>query len=213
MVLVHASGHLIPLGSLPRPNGGTMQTLLPGVTAERVLPAGWPWPCSRWPGVPGSRCCSCTATCRPRCSGGRPCSLCRRATGRWRWTFAASVTRTGAGGGGLGDYADDLAAVIEALGLTSVHLVGWSMVRPRLPGLRRGCSRLVIFRRGSSRVRTTGSPRSTKGPHSLPARRRSSARRPSRGPAPCSSRSRCDTASSAGSRRAWPRSSTGSRPA
>ena len=28
---------------------------------------------------------------------------------------------------GLGDYADDLAAVIEALGLTSVHLVGWSM--------------------------------------------------------------------------------------
>ena len=28
---------------------------------------------------------------------------------------------------GLGDYADDLAAVIESLGLTSVHLVGWSM--------------------------------------------------------------------------------------
>jgi pimeloyl-ACP methyl ester carboxylesterase len=28
---------------------------------------------------------------------------------------------------GLGDYADDLAAVIEALALTSVHLVGWSM--------------------------------------------------------------------------------------
>jgi pimeloyl-ACP methyl ester carboxylesterase len=28
---------------------------------------------------------------------------------------------------GLGDYADDLAAVIEALRLTSVHLVGWSM--------------------------------------------------------------------------------------
>jgi pimeloyl-ACP methyl ester carboxylesterase len=28
---------------------------------------------------------------------------------------------------GLGDYADDLAAVIGALGLTSVHLVGWSM--------------------------------------------------------------------------------------
>jgi len=28
---------------------------------------------------------------------------------------------------GLGDYADDLAALIEALGLTSVHLVGWSM--------------------------------------------------------------------------------------
>ena len=28
---------------------------------------------------------------------------------------------------GLGDYADDLAAVIEALGLASVHLVGWSM--------------------------------------------------------------------------------------
>jgi pimeloyl-ACP methyl ester carboxylesterase len=28
---------------------------------------------------------------------------------------------------GLGDYADDLAAVIEALELTSVHLVGWSM--------------------------------------------------------------------------------------
>ena len=28
---------------------------------------------------------------------------------------------------GLGDYADDLAAVIEVLGLTSVHLVGWSM--------------------------------------------------------------------------------------
>jgi pimeloyl-ACP methyl ester carboxylesterase len=28
---------------------------------------------------------------------------------------------------GLGDYADDLAAVIEALGLTAVHLVGWSM--------------------------------------------------------------------------------------
>jgi pimeloyl-ACP methyl ester carboxylesterase len=28
---------------------------------------------------------------------------------------------------GLGDYADDLAAVIEALGLGSVHLVGWSM--------------------------------------------------------------------------------------
>jgi pimeloyl-ACP methyl ester carboxylesterase len=28
---------------------------------------------------------------------------------------------------GLGGYADDLAAVIEALGLTSVHLVGWSM--------------------------------------------------------------------------------------
>ena len=28
---------------------------------------------------------------------------------------------------GLGDYADDLAAVIEALGLTSVQLVGWSM--------------------------------------------------------------------------------------
>jgi pimeloyl-ACP methyl ester carboxylesterase len=28
---------------------------------------------------------------------------------------------------GLGDYADDLAAVIEALGLSSVHLVGWSM--------------------------------------------------------------------------------------
>jgi pimeloyl-ACP methyl ester carboxylesterase len=28
---------------------------------------------------------------------------------------------------GLGDYADDLAAVIEALGLSPVHLVGWSM--------------------------------------------------------------------------------------
>jgi pimeloyl-ACP methyl ester carboxylesterase len=28
---------------------------------------------------------------------------------------------------GLGDYADDLAAVIDALGLDSVHLVGWSM--------------------------------------------------------------------------------------
>jgi pimeloyl-ACP methyl ester carboxylesterase len=28
---------------------------------------------------------------------------------------------------GLGDYADDLAAVIEALALPSVHLVGWSM--------------------------------------------------------------------------------------
>jgi pimeloyl-ACP methyl ester carboxylesterase len=28
---------------------------------------------------------------------------------------------------GLGDYADDLAAVIEALGLSAVHLVGWSM--------------------------------------------------------------------------------------
>jgi pimeloyl-ACP methyl ester carboxylesterase len=28
---------------------------------------------------------------------------------------------------GLGDFADDLAAVIEALGLASVHLVGWSM--------------------------------------------------------------------------------------
>src|ERR1700744_1699543 len=28
---------------------------------------------------------------------------------------------------GLRDYADDLAATIEALGLTSVHLVGWSM--------------------------------------------------------------------------------------
>ncbi|HEY6493998.1 MAG TPA: alpha/beta hydrolase [Trebonia sp.] len=28
---------------------------------------------------------------------------------------------------GLRDYADDLAALIEALGLTSVHLVGWSM--------------------------------------------------------------------------------------
>lgn len=28
---------------------------------------------------------------------------------------------------GLGDYADDLAALIEALGLASVHLVGWSM--------------------------------------------------------------------------------------
>jgi pimeloyl-ACP methyl ester carboxylesterase len=28
---------------------------------------------------------------------------------------------------GLGDHADDLAAVIEALGLTAVHLVGWSM--------------------------------------------------------------------------------------
>ena len=29
--------------------------------------------------------------------------------------------------GGLRDYADDLAAVIEALGLEPVHLVGWSM--------------------------------------------------------------------------------------
>jgi pimeloyl-ACP methyl ester carboxylesterase len=28
---------------------------------------------------------------------------------------------------GLGDYADDLAALIEALGLSAVHLVGWSM--------------------------------------------------------------------------------------
>jgi len=28
---------------------------------------------------------------------------------------------------GLGDYADDLAAAIDALGLDSVHLVGWSM--------------------------------------------------------------------------------------
>jgi len=28
---------------------------------------------------------------------------------------------------GLGDYADDLAALIESLGLPSVHLVGWSM--------------------------------------------------------------------------------------
>ncbi len=28
---------------------------------------------------------------------------------------------------GLRDYADDLAAVIEALGLEAVHLVGWSM--------------------------------------------------------------------------------------
>jgi pimeloyl-ACP methyl ester carboxylesterase len=28
---------------------------------------------------------------------------------------------------GLGDYADDLAALLEALELTSVHLVGWSM--------------------------------------------------------------------------------------
>jgi pimeloyl-ACP methyl ester carboxylesterase len=28
---------------------------------------------------------------------------------------------------GVRDYADDLAATIAALGLTSVHLVGWSM--------------------------------------------------------------------------------------
>src|ERR1700721_3153347 len=28
---------------------------------------------------------------------------------------------------GLRDYADDLAAVIDALGLESVHLIGWSM--------------------------------------------------------------------------------------
>ena len=28
---------------------------------------------------------------------------------------------------GLRDYADDLAAAIEALGLDAVHLVGWSM--------------------------------------------------------------------------------------
>ena len=28
---------------------------------------------------------------------------------------------------GVRDYADDLAAVIDALGLASVHLVGWSM--------------------------------------------------------------------------------------
>src|SRR5437667_10726624 len=28
---------------------------------------------------------------------------------------------------GLRDYADDLAAVIDALGLPEVHLVGWSM--------------------------------------------------------------------------------------
>jgi hypothetical protein len=39
---------------------------------------------------------------------------------------------------GLGDYADDLAAVIDALALTSVHLVGWSM----RPGRRRVGRRL-----------------------------------------------------------------------
>ena len=76
-VLAFAKGQLRPDPAPPRlvpwPPGGHMDTLLPGIYAERV-------PTSRLTvnvlavaghDDPARPCCSCTATCRPRCSGSR----------------------------------------------------------------------------------------------------------------------------------------------
>ena len=53
---------------------------------------------------------------------------------------------------GLRDYADDLAAVIAALGLSPVHLAGWSM------GGGRSCNTWRTGRRASGGVADTGGP-------------------------------------------------------
>src|ERR1700744_4167410 len=107
-----------------------MQTLLPGITAQRV---------------PTSRLTTAVLTAAGRCGepvrfvhgnvssslfwqsamlglpdGYRPLAADLRGFGD---TDPEPVDATR----GLRDYADDVAALIEALGLTSVHLVGWSM--------------------------------------------------------------------------------------
>ena len=108
-----------------------MQTLLPGVTAQRVptsrLTAAVLSVTDRTAGQPvlfvhGNV--SSSLFWQPAMlalpEGCRPLAVDLRGFGD---TDPAPVDATR----GLGDYADDLAAVIEALGLTSVHLVGWSM--------------------------------------------------------------------------------------
>jgi pimeloyl-ACP methyl ester carboxylesterase len=110
--------------------GGAMETLLPGITAERV-------PTSRLTvamlGVPGR-----TGPTVLFVHGNVSSSL------FWQPTMLAlpepyrprAIDLRGFGDTdpepvdatrGVRDYADDLAAVIEALGLNEVHLVGWSL--------------------------------------------------------------------------------------
>src|SRR5215831_12718581 len=79
-----------------------METLLPGVTAERV-PTG-----------------RLTVAVLSVTGRYRPLAIDLRGFGD---TDPEPVDATR----GVRDFADDLAAVIDALGLPSVHLVGWSM--------------------------------------------------------------------------------------
>src|SRR5215472_18893939 len=110
--------------------GRTMETLLPGITAERVptsrltmamlsVPARSGDPVLFVHGnVSSSLFWQTTMLALP--DGYRPLAVDLRGFGG---TDPEPVDATR----GLGDYADDLAALIESLGLPSVHLVGWSM--------------------------------------------------------------------------------------
>jgi pimeloyl-ACP methyl ester carboxylesterase len=108
-----------------------MQELLPGITAERVstsrLTMGVLSLAGRTTGQPvlfvhgnvsSSLFWQTTMLAMP--DGYRPLAVDLRGFGE---TDPESVDATR----GLGDYADDLAALIEMLGLAPVHLVGWSM--------------------------------------------------------------------------------------
>src|SRR5215472_1284717 len=110
--------------------GRTMETLLPGITAERVPTSRLTMAMLSVPvrsgdpvlfvhgNVSSSLFWQTTMLALP--DGYRPLAVDLRGFGG---TDPGPVDATR----GLGDYADDLAALIEALGLSSVHLVGWSM--------------------------------------------------------------------------------------
>ena len=123
-------------------------------------------------GPVANRCCSCTATCPRRCSGSRRCWRCRTASGRWprpaRFRRHRDVPVDASRG--LRDFADDVPAIVGALGLDRVHLVGWSMgggvaaVRHRPAGRGRradaGRPRLAVrLRRYGAGGRPAGAPR------------------------------------------------------
>ena len=106
------------------------QTLLPGITAERVPTSRLTMAVLSATGRAGhpvlfvhgnvSSSLFWQPTMLALPDGYRPLAVDLRGFGQ---TDPAPVDATR----GLGDYADDLAAVIEALGLAAVHLVGWSM--------------------------------------------------------------------------------------
>ena len=113
-----------------------MQTLLPGIAAERVPTSRLTTAVLSVPGRTGdpvlfvhgnvSSSLFWQPTMLALPDGCRPLAVDLRGFGE---TDPEPVDATR----GLGDYADDLAAVIEALDLTSVHLVGWSRCCSRRP--------------------------------------------------------------------------------
>src|SRR6201999_3277810 len=115
---------------LIRHSGGTMQTLLPGITAERVPTSRLTMAVLSVAGRTGppvlfvhgnvSSSLFWQPTMLALPDGYRPLAVDLRGFGQ---TDPEPVDATR----GLRDYSDDLAALVEALGLESVHLVGWSM--------------------------------------------------------------------------------------